>query len=152
MDLIQLNYLKNDDNTFLPEKENIIPYFEGHNSPSFFSFFWEPDVLIDVKTNTTIDTKKATATNTKLDTINTAIDTQTNTKLDTINTTIGTQTIATNARLDTSNTTIDTQTIEMLNKLDTLELMDEIRKLLGSSWAFQYTDKLAIDVFENETV
>ena len=57
MDLIQLNYLKNEDNTFLPEKENIIPYFEGHNSPSFFSFFWEPDVLIDVKTNTTIDTK-----------------------------------------------------------------------------------------------
>lgn len=57
MDLIQLNYLKNDDNIFLPEKENIIPYFEGHNSPSFFSFFWEPDVLIDVKTNTTIDTK-----------------------------------------------------------------------------------------------
>ena len=57
IDLIQLNYLKNDDNTFLPEKENIIPYFEGHNSPSFFSFFWEPDVLIDVKTNTTIDTK-----------------------------------------------------------------------------------------------
>ena len=57
IDLIQLNYLKNDDNIFLPEKENIIPYFEGHNSPSFFSFFWEPDVLIDVKTNTTIDTK-----------------------------------------------------------------------------------------------
>lgn len=57
MDLIQLNYLKNEDNTFLPEKENIIPYFEGHNSPSFFSFFWEPDVLINVKTNTTIDTK-----------------------------------------------------------------------------------------------
>jgi hypothetical protein len=57
IDLIQLNYLKNDDNTFLPEKENIIPYFEGHNSPSFFSFFWEPDVLIDIKTNTTIDTK-----------------------------------------------------------------------------------------------
>lgn len=57
MDLIQLNYLRNEDNTFLPEKENIIPYFEGHNSPSFFSFFWEPDVLIDVKTNTTIDTK-----------------------------------------------------------------------------------------------
>ena len=57
MDLIQLNYLRNDDNTFLPEKENIIPYFEGHNSPAFFSFFWEPDVLIDVKTNTTIYTK-----------------------------------------------------------------------------------------------
>ena len=57
MDLIQLNYLRNEDNTFLPEKGNIIPYFEGHNSPSFFSFFWEPDVLMDVKTNTTIESK-----------------------------------------------------------------------------------------------
>lgn len=56
-DLIQLNYLRNHDNTFIPEKDNIIPYFEGHNSPSFFSFFWQPDVLIDMKTNRTIDTK-----------------------------------------------------------------------------------------------
>ena len=57
MDLIQLNYLRNQDNTFLPEKENIIPYFEGHNTQSFFSFFWQPDVLIDIKTNNTISTK-----------------------------------------------------------------------------------------------
>ena len=57
MDLIQLNYLRNEDNTFFPEKENIIPYFEGHNSPTFFSFFWEPDVLINIKTSTTIETK-----------------------------------------------------------------------------------------------
>lgn len=56
-DLIQLNYLRNHDNTFIPEKDNIMPYFEGHNSPSFFSFFWQPDVLIDMKTNRTIDTK-----------------------------------------------------------------------------------------------
>ena len=57
MDLIQLNYLRNQDNTFLPEKENIIPYFEGHNVQSFFSFFWQPDILMDVKTNSTVSTK-----------------------------------------------------------------------------------------------
>ncbi len=57
MDLIQLNYLRNQDNTFFPENDNIIPYFEGHNVPSFFSFFWQPDVLMDVKTGTTIDKK-----------------------------------------------------------------------------------------------
>ena len=56
-DLIQLNYLRNHENTFIPEKDNIMPYFEGHNSPAFFSFFWQPDVLLDVKTNRTIDTK-----------------------------------------------------------------------------------------------
>ena len=57
IDLIQLNYLRDKENTFIPEKENIMPYFEGHNSPSFFSFFWQPDVLLDMKTNTTIATK-----------------------------------------------------------------------------------------------
>ena len=57
IDLIQLNYLRNDGNTFIPEKENIMPYFEGHNSPTFLSLFWQPDVLIDTKTNKTIDTK-----------------------------------------------------------------------------------------------
>ena len=57
IDLIQLNYLRDKGNTFIPEKANIMPYFEGHNSPAFFSFFFEPDVLMDVKTNTTIDTK-----------------------------------------------------------------------------------------------
>jgi hypothetical protein len=57
IDLIQLNYLRDKENTFIPKKENIMPYFEGHNSPSFFSFFWQPDVLLDMKTNTTIETK-----------------------------------------------------------------------------------------------
>jgi len=57
INLIQLNYLRNDGNVFIPEKENIMPYFEGHNSPTFLSLFWQPDVLIDTKTNTTIDTK-----------------------------------------------------------------------------------------------
>ena len=56
-DLVQLNYLRNNDNTFIPEKENIMPYFEGHNSATFFTFFWQPNVLLDVKTGITIDSK-----------------------------------------------------------------------------------------------
>ena len=55
--LVQQNYFKEKDNIYKPEKQNITPYFEGHNSPTFWSFFLEPDVLIKVKTNETIDTK-----------------------------------------------------------------------------------------------
>jgi hypothetical protein len=55
--LIQQNYFREKDNVYNPEKQNITPYFEGHNSPTFWSFFWEPDVLLKVKTNETIDTK-----------------------------------------------------------------------------------------------
>ena len=55
--LVQLNYFREKDNVYSPQKENIVPYFEGHNSPSYWSFFWQPDVLINVKTNNTIDSK-----------------------------------------------------------------------------------------------
>ena len=34
-----------------------MPYFEGHNSATFFTFFWQPNVLLDVKTGRTIDSK-----------------------------------------------------------------------------------------------
>lgn len=53
--LVKNNYFREKDNLYNPDKENIIPYFEGHNSKSFWSFFWQPDVLINVKTNETID-------------------------------------------------------------------------------------------------
>jgi hypothetical protein len=52
------NYLQNGGNQFRPLKNNIMPYFEGHNSSSFFSFYWEPELLTDVKTNTIVETKK----------------------------------------------------------------------------------------------
>ena len=55
--LVQLNYFRDKDNIYNPQKGNIVPYFEGHNSASFWSFFWKPDVLINVKTNATIDDK-----------------------------------------------------------------------------------------------
>jgi len=56
--LVQLNYLRNNDNTFTPKKENIIPYFQCHNQKSFWSFYWKPDTLIDNKTSEIIDHEK----------------------------------------------------------------------------------------------
>jgi len=55
---IQMNYLTNKDNVYLPQKENIIPYFIGHNNPSFFSFYNENELLLDTKTNSSIENKK----------------------------------------------------------------------------------------------
>ena len=51
------NYLQNGGNQFIPEKNNIMPYFEGHNSSSFFSFYWEPELLVNTSLET-IKTKK----------------------------------------------------------------------------------------------
>ena len=59
--LIQLNYLRNNDNIFKPLKENIIPYFVGHSAKTFWSFYNEKDLLIDNKTNLTIETEKIIA-------------------------------------------------------------------------------------------
>jgi hypothetical protein len=59
--LIQLNYLRNNDNIFKPLKENIVPYFVGHSSKTFWSFYNEKDLLIDNKTNLTIEDEKIIA-------------------------------------------------------------------------------------------
>lgn len=58
--LIQLNYLndKGNENKFVPKKENIVPYFVGHSSPTYMSYFLEPDLLLDNKTNKTIEEQK----------------------------------------------------------------------------------------------
>ena len=52
---IRLHYLRNKDNTFSPKKENILPYFIGHNTKSFLSIYWNPEILIDQKTGKTIE-------------------------------------------------------------------------------------------------
>jgi hypothetical protein len=59
--LVQLNYLRNNDNTFTPLKENIMPYFKGHAYKSFWSFYMEPEILLDTKNNTTINNEKLIA-------------------------------------------------------------------------------------------
>lgn len=56
--LIQLNYLRNNENIFSPKKENIVPYFVGHSATTFWSYFLEPELLIDNKTGSTIEEKK----------------------------------------------------------------------------------------------
>ncbi|MFM7988997.1 MAG: hypothetical protein ACKPKO_57760, partial [Candidatus Fonsibacter sp.] len=47
---------------------------------------------------------------------------------------------------------IDKKNNEMATKLDTLELVDDNGKALGSGWAIESIDKLAIDVFETKPI
>lgn len=56
--LVQLNYLRNKENTFTPSEENILPYFTGHSAKSFWSFYWEPELIMDTKTNNIIPSEK----------------------------------------------------------------------------------------------
>jgi hypothetical protein len=56
--LIRLNYFANNENKYDPQKENIIPYFTSHNTKTFWSYFLEPELLIDNKTNKTIQENK----------------------------------------------------------------------------------------------
>ena len=55
---IRTNFLRNGENIFTPTKENIIPYFTGFTQPSFFSFFYEPIILLDSKDKNLIEDKK----------------------------------------------------------------------------------------------
>jgi len=52
------HYLRNNENCHTPKKNNIMPYFEGHNDLSFLSFYFEDELLIDLKKGTTIPEKR----------------------------------------------------------------------------------------------
>jgi hypothetical protein len=56
--LIRLNYFRNNENKYEPKEENIVPYFVGHNTKTFWSYFVEPELLIDNKTGRTIEENK----------------------------------------------------------------------------------------------
>jgi hypothetical protein len=56
--LIRLNYFSNNENKYEPKQENIFPYFLGHNTKTFWSYFVEPELLIDNKTGKTIKENK----------------------------------------------------------------------------------------------
>ncbi len=58
VNFIRSNYLQNKENVFSPKSENIIPYFTGHNTKSFISFYNEDNVMMDVKNGTLISDKK----------------------------------------------------------------------------------------------
>jgi len=56
--LIRLNYYRNNENKYDPKIENIVPYFIGHNTKTFWSYFVEQELLIDNKTGKTIEENK----------------------------------------------------------------------------------------------
>ncbi len=50
MHFIQKHYIQNKDNKFTPKRENIEPYFAGHNSKCLLSMYIEEDTITDTKT------------------------------------------------------------------------------------------------------
>lgn len=56
VNFIQQHYLTNGTNRFSPKRENIMPYFEGHNDKTFFSLFTEDELLLH--NQDTIDEKR----------------------------------------------------------------------------------------------
>ena len=58
INLIRHHFLKNKDNIFSPQSENIKPYFYGHNDKSFVSFYNESNFMVDLKKGTTIEDLK----------------------------------------------------------------------------------------------
>jgi GNAT superfamily N-acetyltransferase len=58
INLIKANYLQNRDNIFNPHGDNIVPYFYGHNSKSFVSFYNEDNFMVNLTNGTTIEDKK----------------------------------------------------------------------------------------------
>ena len=55
---IKINFHRNGENKYLPNKENIVPYFKNHEHNCYFSFYYENILLHDVKTNSQIEEKK----------------------------------------------------------------------------------------------
>jgi hypothetical protein len=58
VNFVNVNYLQNKDNVFCPKRENIVPYFTGHGTYSFVSFYTEDKLLIDIKNGDTIEDKQ----------------------------------------------------------------------------------------------
>lgn len=58
INFIQVHFLRNGDNVFLPQKQNIVPYFQGHKHPSFFTFYYDKQLIQDTKTNELIPHNK----------------------------------------------------------------------------------------------
>lgn len=55
---IKINYLQNKENVFIPESNNIIPYFKGHYYPALITFYNNDILLQDLKKGTTINDEK----------------------------------------------------------------------------------------------
>jgi ribosomal protein S18 acetylase RimI-like enzyme len=58
MMLIKLHYLRDKNIHFSPNKENILSYFTSHFAESYWSFYWESELLLDNKSNKMIPNNK----------------------------------------------------------------------------------------------
>ena len=58
LNVIRFHYLRNQDNMFIPKKENIVPYFQSHNNKSFISFYYLQEYLLNDKTNDIVSDNK----------------------------------------------------------------------------------------------
>ena len=58
VNFIKTNYLRNRDNIYAPEKENVVPYFTSLTAPSFVSFYTEPTLMQDLKNSTLVEDKE----------------------------------------------------------------------------------------------
>jgi hypothetical protein len=56
--IIQQHYLKNGNNAYSPKKENITPYFTGHAHKTFFSFYYEKNLLENLSSKDIVSDKK----------------------------------------------------------------------------------------------
>jgi len=58
INFIQIHYLQNKNNKFMPQKNNVLPYFSNISGKAFFTFYYEDIILQDYKTNETFKDKK----------------------------------------------------------------------------------------------
>ena len=58
VNFIKLNYLQNNDNVFIPKKQNFFPYFISHENVPLFSFYTETTNMTDLKEGIIIEDKK----------------------------------------------------------------------------------------------
>lgn len=64
VNFVQLNYYQNGENKFYPKSENIMPYFQSHNTKCFITFYNGEEIVMDLKkgTNTRISKLNAVIT------------------------------------------------------------------------------------------
>jgi hypothetical protein len=56
--LIQSHYFVKNENKYNPMLENILPYFNGHNAPAYWSYYFVPELYQDTKTGNTIENRQ----------------------------------------------------------------------------------------------
>ena len=51
IDLLKVHYLQKEDIKYQPSRNSVIPYFEGHNYPSYISFSYKKNQFLILETS-----------------------------------------------------------------------------------------------------